>query len=92
MYQRKINESDDRTQSMSNDAERLKSELMRKIEEFRKSETKLSNELEDSKRLIDSLNYKLNEKDKTIAVRFKNKLYQLIRIIKHIYNNDCFLF
>jgi hypothetical protein len=42
---------------------KLKDELKRKTSEFRQNESRLIYELEENKKLIDSLNLKLEEKD-----------------------------
>jgi hypothetical protein len=52
------------------DANKSKSELNRKTNEFKQSESRLAYELEEHKKNIDLLNLKIKEKDKIIAVSF----------------------
>jgi hypothetical protein len=50
---------------------KLKDELKRKTSEFRQNESRLIYELEENKKLIDSLNLKLEEKDNVSFLNIK---------------------
>ncbi len=60
----------DEKNELYDDANKSKSELNRKTNEFKQSESRLAYELEEHKKNIDLLNLKIKEKDKIIAVSF----------------------
>ena len=55
---------------------RLKDELTRKTVEFRQTESRLIYELDENKKLIDSLNLKIKDKDRIINVINIQVFYQ----------------